>query len=92
MGVFMLDANGNKIRVTRQLVVDSLKQALGYPNAEVVYFDDLKETTKHCCLGYAGILHLSLNYWTFSDEDGNIVVQYFFCTRCGKLLVYRDFM
>lgn len=88
----MIDAQGNKIRVTRQIVVESLRQALKLPNVEIVYFDDLKESTKHCCLGYAGIVHLTLNYWTFSDEDGNIIVQYFLCPRCGKLLVYRDFM
>ena len=75
----MLDANGNKIRLTRTLVVDALKAAL-------------KPITKHCCQGYAGVCHLNAQQWTFADEDGNIIVPYFWCPRCHKLLVYSDFM
>lgn len=88
----MIDSNGNKVRVTKQIVVEQLKQHLGLYNSEVVFFDDLQPQTKHCCLGYPGIVRLSLLSWTFSDEDGNIIVQYFLCPRCKKLLIYRDFM
>ena len=67
----MLDVNGNKIRLTRTLVVDALKASL---NGQVSEF------------------HLNAQQWTFADEDGNIIVPYFWCPRCHKLLVYSDFM
>lgn len=88
----MLDANGNKIRLTRTLVVDALKAALTGQVSEFQYFDDQKPVTKHCCQGYAGVCYLTAQQWTFADEDGNIIVPYFWCPRCHKLLVYSDFM
>ena len=82
-----------KMRITKSYVVEMLKNALGIPFAETVYYDDRKTETRHCCLDEAGIKHLALNQWQFSDEDGKIIiVEYFVCPRCGKLLVYRDFM
>lgn len=82
-----------KMRITKSYVVEILKNALGIPFAETVYYDDRKTETRHCCLDEAGIKHLALNRWQFSDEDGKIIiVEYFVCPRCGKLLVYRDFM
>lgn len=82
-----------KMRITKSYVVEMLKNALGIPFAETVYYDDRKMETRHCCLDEAGIKHLALNRWQFSDEDGKIIiVEYFVCPRCGKLLVYRDFM
>jgi hypothetical protein len=82
-----------KMRITKSYVVEMLKNALGIPFAETVYYDDRKMETRHCCLDEAGIKHLALNQWQFSDEDGKIIiVEYFVCPRCGKLLVYRDFM
>ena len=47
----MLDANGNKIRLTRTLVVDALKAALNGQVSEFQYFEDQKPVTKHCCQG-----------------------------------------
>ena len=91
-GILMLDANGNKIRLTRTLVVDALKAALNGQVSEFQYFEDQKPITKHCCQGYAGVCHLNAQQWTFADEDGNIIVPYFWCPRCHKLLVYGDFM
>ena len=88
----MLDMNGNKIRVTRSLVVEELKKSLNGQVSEFQYFEDQKPTTRHCCRNYPGICRLSANQWTFSDEDGNIIVPYFWCPRCYKLLVYSDFM
>lgn len=82
-----------KMRITKSYIVEMLKNALGIPFAEMVYYDDRKTETRHCCLDEAGIKHLALNQWQFSDEDGKIIiVEYFVCPRCGKLLVYRDFM
>lgn len=82
-----------KMRITKSYVVEMLKNALGISFAETVYYDDRKTETRHCCLDEAGIKHLALNQWQFSDEDGKIIiVEYFVCPRCGKLLVYRDFM
>ena len=82
-----------KMRITKSYVVEMLKNALGIPFAETVYYDDRKTETRHCCLDDAGIKHLALNRWQFSDEGGKIIiVEYFVCPRCGKLLVYRDFM
>lgn len=82
-----------KMRITKSYVVEMLKNALGIPFAETVYYDDRKTETRHCCLDEAGIKHLALNQWQFSDEDGKIIiVEYFVCPRCGKLFVYRDFM
>lgn len=88
----MLDVNGNKIRLTRSLVVEELKKALNGQVSEFQYFKDQKPTTRHCCKNYPGICHLNANQWTFNDEDGNIIVPYFWCPRCHKLLVYSDFM
>lgn len=40
----MLDANGNKIRITRSLVVEELKKALNGQVSEFQYFEDQKPT------------------------------------------------
>mgnify|MGYP000855819340 CR=1 FL=1 len=88
-----LNQQPQKTRLTKSYVVEVLKNNLGIPYAETVYYDDRKNETRHCCLNEPGIKHLTLNQWQFSDEDGKIIiVEYFVCPRCGKLFVYRDFM
>lgn len=85
--------NKSSMRVTKAVVLQALKNHFGTPNIEHVYFDDKSPLTKHCCIGYPEILVLPLTQWQFLDEDGKIIiVEYFRCSRCGKLLVYRDFM
>lgn len=59
---------------------------------DIVYFDDLREQTRHCCLDYPGILSLPLERKSVMINGYNIVVPHFFCRRCRKLLVYRDFI
>lgn len=82
------------LKLTKTVVVDALKAYLGlHPNALVDYYDDRKPKTRHCCLGEPGIKHLSVSQWQYSCEDGKlIIVEYFVCPRCHRLLVYRDFM
>lgn len=91
----MIDAvTGRKVRVTRKLLEEALQtQHLGGRASEIVYCDDLKESTKHCCSnGSVGIKVLPLNRWVFSDEDGDIEVPYYACYSCFKVIIYRDLL
>lgn len=66
---------------------------LNNPDGELVYFDDTNfNVAKHCCQSQPGVKFLNVQEFVFEDEDGNIKVPYFFCTTCGKILVYREFM
>lgn len=89
----VIDANGNKIRVTKNIVIERLRMFLNDPDGELVYFDDTSfNQAKHCCQNQAGVKLLNIQEFIFEDEEGNIKVPYFLCTECGKILVYREFM
>lgn len=87
-----VDAYGNTIRLTKTYVVNSLLTYLGAPLDNYTFYDDRAYSMKHCCLHYRGIQHLSLQQWTFQDEGGNILVDYFRCPYCGNVYIQRDFM
>ena len=93
----MVFINGVKYRATKKLVVEYLKrnlQANGYVVSEVTFISDNfnQPSIKHVCPHEAGFKSLVPSVFTFQDEDGTILVNYVYCNRCGKLMIYHEFM
>lgn len=93
----MVFINGVKYRATKKLVVEYLKRNLlanGYVISEVTFISDNfnQPSIKHVCPHEAGFKSLVPSVFTFRDEDGTILVNYVYCSSCGKLMIYREFM
>lgn len=78
--------------ITKARVVEILCSTYRIQPSEVVYFDDLKEQTRHCCLEFPGIIRLYLSNKPISINGNQLMVPHFFCVRCSKLLVYKEIL
>ena len=76
--------------VTRREIIEYLRNTFQTNN--VVVLDEFeKDTARHICHGYTEISLLKMQKTNVALPDGNmVVINYFYCPRCGKLLLEKD--
>lgn len=79
-------------RYTRAEIYQAIElycyQSTGVAVTSVVKIEDNPTQLRHSCFA-TGVTNLPQYSWQVPSEFGAINVPYYFCSKCGKLFVYK---
>ena len=76
---------------SKQSVMNWFRQYTGATEIDMVD-DSYSGVARHICLGGTSVELLPKQTCLFEWEGGDIPIEYYQCTKCGKVILNRNFM
>lgn len=75
----------------KQEIINWFKEFMGAPELDLVD-DSSDEYARHVCLGGTKIHLIPKFNYTLQTPKGNILIEYYQCQICRKIIMNRNFM